>query len=291
MLQVKFLLVGLLLAAGFVGYQWLGDLPTIPPVRLPATPGSAPLDAETRDDAQFGASAADGFVAATGEESQDEGLPSLNDSDDWLRERLAATALPWLAESELVRTSATVLANAAEGKVPRKFVEFLAPEGEFTVIAQSGRLGVDPASYARYDPFVASLTSLAPARAAAVFELVEPLLAEALRELGGDASGVVASPRELAYEALEVALATPMGTVDAALVRPKVIYKYADESLEKLAPLQKQLLRMGPDNLRKVRFWLEDFGAQLVPGVTPALDISETAESAATGGPFVLSDG
>jgi len=74
----------------------------------------------------------------------------------------------------------------------------------------------------------------------------------------------------LVYAALDFALATPRGIEGAALVQPKVIYKYADAELEDLLPLQKQLLRMGPANVDQVQSWLEDFGTALVPGLSDA---------------------
>ncbi len=198
-------------------------------------------------------------------------LPILNDSDDWVRQQLADTPVPWLVQTELVRTSATVLENAARGEVPRRLLDFLTPQGKFATNSDGGRVVADAASFVRYDGFVASLTSLPAVRAAQLFGLVEPLLSEALRELGGDATGKVATPRELAHAALGVALATPEGVIDAALVRPKVVYKYADETLEKLLPLQKQLLRMGPANLQKVLVWLRNFRAALSPGLKPVV--------------------
>jgi len=271
MLQVKFLLIGLLLAAGFVLFQWLQSQPGIPPVRLPSE-----IEAKSESDSGASSELEEPEIFRLEEdldsaiETRPEGnLPALNASDDWLRERFADTALPWLDETELVRTSATVLHNAANGKVPRKFVEFLAPEGGFT--ATSGNKPTPTAaSFARYDRFVSLLTSVPPERAASSFKLIEPLLSEALRELGGDANGNVASPRELVYAALDFALATPRGIEGAALVQPKVIYKYADAELEDLLPLQKQLLRMGPANVDQVQSWLEDFGTALVPGLSDA---------------------
>jgi hypothetical protein len=193
--------------------------------------------------------------------SEAEVLPELNDSDSWVRSKLVGVALPWLSETELLRTSATVLESASRGEVPRKFVAFLAPEGRFAVRKMGTLIQVDPESYERYTPFVKALERLPPERAADLFRVAEPLLAEAIRELGETR----VSPRELAYTALGVALDTPRVDSSTVLKQPKVFYTYADERLESLKPLQKQLLRMGPDNLHTVRLWLEDFGLALSP--------------------------
>jgi len=170
--------------------------------------------------------------------------------------------LPWLAETELVRTAATVLENASRGELPRKFLQFLAPEGKFQVRRSGSRFQVDAQSYERYTPFIENLEKLDAGRAAKMFTMIEPLLGEAVTELGETG----ASPRELVFDALGVALETPRVDAQAALQQPKVMYTYADDNLESLKPLQKQLLRMGPENIQRIRVWLEDFGLALATG-------------------------
>lgn len=276
-MQFRYLIFGLLLAAIFVGAQWINNLPGIQPVRMPASePPDLPPTAVTDqtdspedrfrlwDDANSPATDAGQAIV----------LPALNASDGWLREQMTDHALPWLAETELVRTAATVLENAARGQLPRKFLGFLAPEGAFAVRQTAGGLQADPASYQRYDSFVSTLQTLPPARAAELFRLVEPLLAEAVRELGKDD----ATPRQLAYSALGIALATPRVEPAVRLQQPKVMYTYADAALEELAPLQKQLLRMGPDNLQALRLWLEDFGVALSPASLLPEELGSPAE-------------
>jgi hypothetical protein len=51
-------------------------------------------------------------------------------------------------------------------------------------------------------------------------------------------------------------LATPDLEGDIEVVQPKVYYQFADPNLESLKPLQKQLLRMGPQNLARIKGYL-----------------------------------
>ena len=53
--------------------------------------------------------------------------------------------------------------------------------------------------------------------------------------------------------ALDRVLLTPEITEPIELKRKEAIYQYADPELEELTDLQKQLLRMGPDNIDKVK--------------------------------------
>jgi hypothetical protein len=58
-------------------------------------------------------------------------------------------------------------------------------------------------------------------------------------------------------------LATPELDTAVELVQPKVMYKFADPTLEALPPLQKQLIRMGPDHVRRIKAYLREVEAAL----------------------------
>ena len=47
------------------------------------------------------------------------------------------------------------------------------------------------------------------------------------------------------------------------LVRPVVMFEYADPQLESLSAVQKQLLRMGPDNSRAIQAKLGEMAREL----------------------------
>ena len=62
-------------------------------------------------------------------------LPPLSESDAWVREALAQWPLPqeWLAREELIARLSVVLQNAAQGRIPRRQLSFLAPSEGFPV--------------------------------------------------------------------------------------------------------------------------------------------------------------
>jgi len=53
--------------------------------------------------------------------------------------------------------------------------------------------------------------------------------------------------------AIDVILATPIVVEPIKLTRDSVVYKFADPALESLLPLQKQLLRTGPENTKRIQ--------------------------------------
>ncbi|HSD29849.1 MAG TPA: DUF3014 domain-containing protein, partial [Vicinamibacteria bacterium] len=159
----------------------------------------------------------------------------------------------WLAQAELVRTFTAVVSNVAEGESPRPHLSFLAPKGGFTVREQrSGRLILDPRSYARYDAVGDAVASLDAAECARVYRLLEPLLESAHRELGHPEGGF-SKTLAMAFRRL---LDVPVLEGEVSLVEVKkavVVYRYADEKLEALSVPQKHLLRMGPENVRRIQ--------------------------------------
>jgi hypothetical protein len=59
-------------------------------------------------------------------------------------------------------------------------------------------------------------------------------------------------------------IATPVVEGQISLIRPSVLYKFADPKLEALNAVQKQMIRMGPENTKiiqnKCREFLVDLG-------------------------------
>ena len=192
-------------------------------------------------------------------------LPPLNASDGFVRERLPTTVPEvWVDQDDLIRRLAVLVENAGRGELPRRQLAFLAPEGKFLVREAPGsgpddaQLFVDPASYDRYDRYLDILESLPPDKLASLLSDSGPLIQQAVQELGVQES---ASAQMLA--AIDQVLAVPVLEGDVALVQPKVFYEYADPELEAMSSLQKQVLRMGPGNVTRLKAYLTTLRSEL----------------------------
>lgn len=182
-------------------------------------------------------------------------LPSLEASDDFVREQVSPLSpgmTEWLKQDDLVRRFAVVVDNARAGDYPRRQLVFLTPTAKFPVRQDGDRMVLDPEGYHRFDSFVDTAISIDPQKAAALLRTLSPLLVEALKELGAKDS----DPTTAIRESIEQVLATPDLQGDIEVVQPKVYYQFADPTLESLKPLQKQLLRMGPQNLARIKSYL-----------------------------------
>ena len=240
---------GVLLVAAGVFYWWWsgGDVPApTPAVQPAATDTPSPAGDETSVPPPSDREAP---VPLT--------LPPLDDSDAFVREQvggLSERLAEWLAQDDLVRRFAVLVDNATTGEVPRRQLAFLTPAEKYPVRDVEGRYFVDPAGYARYDPFVDTVLSVPPEQAAALLRTLSPLLREALGELGQKRPDPLAAVRASIRQALQ----TPDLPGEVELVQPQVLFKYADPTIEALPPLQKQLLRMGPANLARVKAYLRE---------------------------------
>ena len=193
-------------------------------------------------------------------------LPPLDQSDPLVRElvktisshpRLAA----WLATDGLIRNFTVVVANVAEGKTPAAHLRVLRPSSSFQVVERGGDLYVDPRSYERYDGLAAAVASIEPAGAARLYGTLKPRIEEAYRDLGFPETSFDRTLERVIVLLLE----TPV--LDAAVrmrVEPRGIgYAFADRDLEALRAAQKQLLRMGPRNVRIIQSSLREIALAL----------------------------
>jgi hypothetical protein len=129
--------------------------------------------------------------------------------------------------------------------------------GQFIASGNDEHGSIDPANYQRYAPYVQTLQTLDPKRLIAVYFRFYPLFQQAYQSLGYP-NGYF---NDRLVETIDNLLATPEISGEIALVRPNVMYQFADPKLEALSAGQKALLRMGPDNAAIVKSKLRELRA------------------------------
>lgn len=192
-------------------------------------------------------------------------LPPLDQMDPFIRGLLGAlSARPelarYLATDDLVRHLAVTIDRVSRGVSPAGELGMIAPAQPYVVVNRQGRAFVDPAGYRRYDGIAATITSLDMGAVATAYRTIQPRLNEAYRTVarpGGDIDRAVA-------EGLALLLETPIPPESAALqFGDGPNYVYEDPMLEGLRPVQKHLVRMGPEHARSVKAKLEELRAAL----------------------------
>lgn len=181
-------------------------------------------------------------------------LPSLDSSDTLVREIVLADQSSeglsnWLNLDDLIRRSASFMDGLARGSISEKIFPLGSPKGTLTTHRQGDVIWLNAGNYERYDEMINILLKIDMEKMAQFFHKVRPLLESAFAELGY-------RPRQMdgiILQTIDNILTTPVIVEPLMLTRDSVAYKFADPELESLMPLQKQLLRAGPENTQRIQ--------------------------------------
>ena len=181
-------------------------------------------------------------------------LPNLDASDQFIRDRLVLLSekrdlTVWLTTDDILRRSASYLDGLARGVILSNIFPLSSPEGGFSTHRDEQTIWLNAGNYERYDNTVSVISSLDMDLAAQIFHLTRPLLEGAFSELGY-------RPRQMdgiILTALDQIMSTPVIFEPIQLSRDSVNFKFFDSKLESLTPLQKQLVRAGPENTRRLQ--------------------------------------
>lgn len=191
-------------------------------------------------------------------------VPALDQSDPVVRELVKQiTSHPrivaWLASDGLIRTFTVAVENVADGTTPAGRFRALRPASGFETVGRAGDLHIAPSSYQRYDDLADAAASIDAAGAARLYATFKPRIEEAYRDLG-----FPDTPFDRALERAIVSLLRTPAPDSAARLEPKGIgYGFVDPALEGLTGAQKQLLRMGPRNVRIIQSSLRQIALAL----------------------------
>lgn len=180
--------------------------------------------------------------------------PSEDEADELLLVQVEQVGLgsdlrQLLPQAHPLFTSAAILDGMSHGKLLRKLLPVSKLEAPFPTEGEGKLLYMSPSGYQRYDKLVASVAQVDPATVVRTFHTVRPLYEWAFEGLGLDSEDF----DNAVIRTLDLVLATPELERQLALQQKSVMYLYAEPELEALVPLQKQLLRMGPDNIRQIK--------------------------------------
>lgn len=203
-------------------------------------------------------------------------LPDLSASDDFTREQLVPLSeseelAQWLGTDDLLPKAAAVIDGLARGVLVKKVLPMEPPGKEFKVSMEQDMAWMDESNYTRYNRYVSVLTSIPPEALASTFHTLRPLLEKAYGDLGGNAGSI--DNRVIA--AIDRMLLTPDHNGPFALERESVHYQFVDPTLEALPGIQKQLLRIGPDNRAKLKNYLRELRVALL-AESPGADNEQT---------------
>ncbi len=188
-------------------------------------------------------------------------LPNLNASDLFVFNELrglenGAAVVGLLAEDQIIRKFVVFVENISRGEFPQTGLPYRALGQEMPVRNIDENLFVmEDAAHSRFDVAVDAFAALDPDASLAIYRLLSPLFQQAYAEIGFRDSSFDATLREAITNVIEA----PEIEGPYQLVKPSVMYLYADASIENLQEVHKQLIRIGPDNTATLKAKLQEF--------------------------------
>ena len=185
----------------------------------------------------------------------EEPLPRLEESDDAVRDALGhiplgTTGQQYLTPGNIIERSASVIYLMAQGDVPYKLLPVSRLKAAFPFSDDGTRVVTDPAGFERYDSLTQGLGSLDLESLLSSLEWFFPLFREAWSYYGED----LAAFDMAVVIMLDLVIATPeVDLSETRLIRKEAVWIFEDPAIEGLAPIQKQVLRMGPENAKVLK--------------------------------------
>ena len=246
--------LGSVLALIAIGaYFWLQPAPQQlpPPTPVVSPPAVAPIEPAIKYPVQAPPGATD--------------LPPIGKSDDFVKERVtellgANTVKTYVQIENFVRRAVATVDNLSRSLAPPRMWPIRPTPGRFTVEAAENGSVIGAKNAARYAPLVTLVESVDTGRAVALYRLLYPLFQRAYEDLGYP--GKYFNDRVVAVIDLLLDTPEPSGPLKVELpevqgslkpTRPWVLYRYSDPALEGLSSGQKILLRMGPENEKRLK--------------------------------------
>jgi hypothetical protein len=193
-------------------------------------------------------------------------LPSLDNSDEYFRMEMSGlygnVIANLLVSNNLIERIVATVDNLPRAHVSEKIRPVGKLDGVFPVNGQdgSGEYTLSADNYARYDQLVSLVTSADINNVADTYRRFYPLFQKAYVNLGYP-DGYF---NDRLIEVIDHLLVTPVVEPPVVLVRPNVLYQFADPKIEALSSGQKLLIRMGSGHAESVKNSLRELRAAIV---------------------------
>lgn len=187
-------------------------------------------------------------------------LPSLDQSDEYfklgLTDVFGDSVGEMLVESGVIEKIVATIDALPRDQVAEKIRPIGSIVDSFRVAGQddSGEYFISETNYERYELAVDTVSTANLQALTDLYRRFYPLFQSAYENLGYPDAYF----NDRLVEVVDHLLLTPAPAGPIALVRPHVLYEYADESLESLSSGQKMIIRMGEENAAKTKVALSE---------------------------------
>lgn len=201
-------------------------------------------------------------------------LPALDTSDSTMQGAIAGLSTDQgltgaLILQGFVRRVVATVDNLPNPKVTSRILPVKRAPGAFAVNGEEGSYVIAPDNSTRYATYVRLTEALDISKLTDFYFHYYPLFQEAYRELGYPKGHF----NDRLVAVIDHLLEAPELKAPVALVRPKVLYLYADPALEARSAGQKILMRMGAENAQRIKVKLREIRAAIADRTPPQVKV------------------
>jgi len=185
-------------------------------------------------------------------------LPTLDESDAWLEEKLPTITwrkelLKLVIDDDMIRRFVVFTDNFSQGTLAYEHSPLIKPTTSFSgrEINENGQVVIkwDNTSSRRFSLYVDLLRSIDSDTLVSWYYELKPLVDEAYRELGYPEEDFT----DILQDAITKVLDMEIPKERLELIRPSVMYQYKSEEIEQLDDSDKLMLRLGKENLLVIK--------------------------------------
>lgn len=238
--------------AAAVYYWQLHELPPAPPTRSEAPPApEAKAEPAIRHPVQAAPSSG-------------KPLPSPGERDAAMQDALAGLFTQKSVEEffelkEIIRRFIVTVDNLPRKRVPMQYRLFKPVLGKYLATGEGENFLASPDNYRRYSSYVWMTEAIDIRKLVATYVRFYPLFQQEYQNLGYPKGYF----NDRLVEAIDDLLAAPDIPGRIKLVRPNVLYQFADPDLEDLSAGQKIMIRLGSENAARIKARLRDVRHEL----------------------------
>ncbi len=191
----------------------------------------------------------------------------LDESDSWVQETLISIIwrkelLDLVMNDDMIRRFVVFVDNFSQGTISYSNSPLVKPLNNFNVIDtlnNNESWKIDQSSFNRFSRYVALFKAVDTDILVDKYIESQPLIEEAYAELGYSDSNFTEKLEASITKVLDVEY--PKGEIE--VIRPSVMYRYKDTSIESLDDAEKLMIRLGKENLLVIKSVLLEINEKL----------------------------
>ena len=177
----------------------------------------------------------------------------LENSDESFRVAIKSASenlLEWFLTKDVIKKFIVLSNDLSQKQILNKHRTFLKPPGRIIVKMDAKGLYLAEQSYRRYEPLANAIEAIDLQTGLDLYIVFKPLFEKVYKEFSYPAQYRL---DDIFLKAAANVIEAPVVTNRIALVKQTISYKFVDKKLESLNDVEKLMIRMGPENTKKIQ--------------------------------------